>query len=91
MFSVIAALNSSAIVRLQKTWALLQTKSKDTLEYCQNQISHNKNYQKYRHILKTCEKPCIPFFGKYKYKYNFFFSKYTFLNQYDIINLIHQY
>ncbi|KAL6604932.1 ras guanine nucleotide exchange factor domain-containing protein [Neocallimastix sp. 'constans'] len=63
VFSVIAALNSSVIVRLQKTWALLQTKHKDTLEYCQNQISHTKNYQKYRHILKTCEKPCIPFFG----------------------------
>ena len=61
---MIAALNSSAIVRLSKTWSLLPTKFKDTLELCQNQISHNKNYQKYRHILKTCEKPCIPFFGK---------------------------
>jgi len=63
VFSVIAALNSSAIVRLSKTWSLLPTKFKDALEYFQNQISHNKNYQKYRHILKTCEKPCIPFFG----------------------------
>ncbi|ORX83097.1 ras GEF [Anaeromyces robustus] len=63
VFSVIAALNSSAIVRLAKTWALLPSKLKDTLELCQSQISHNKNYQKYRHILKTCEKPCIPFFG----------------------------
>jgi len=63
VFSIIAALNSSAIMRLSKTWSLLPSKYKDILEACQNQISHNKNYQKYRHLLKTCEKPCIPFFG----------------------------
>ncbi|EPZ36032.1 Guanine-nucleotide dissociation stimulator CDC25 domain-containing protein [Rozella allomycis CSF55] len=62
---ILAALNSSSIQRLKKTWEFVSNKLKNLLKDLCNLMSEEKSYKNYRQTLSSCEPPCIPFLGNY--------------------------
>jgi son of sevenless len=66
MRSILAALDSSTISRLTKTWALLGNKYKLQLEAMRKLADHARNSKEYRQKLKATAPPAVPFLGKYK-------------------------
>lgn len=65
LFAVLAALNSSTISRLKKTWEGLANKYKITLETLRKAIEHTRNYSEYRATIRAAVAPCLPFLGLY--------------------------
>ncbi|KAG9003226.1 hypothetical protein FRB95_007270 [Tulasnella sp. JGI-2019a] len=65
MRSVLAALDSSTISRLTKTWTHLSTKYKVQLDAMRTLTDHAKNYAIYRETLRATQPPAVPFLGLY--------------------------
>ncbi|KAF8506308.1 hypothetical protein JB92DRAFT_2962662 [Gautieria morchelliformis] len=63
--SILAALDSSTISRLQQTWVALPQKSKVQLEALRKMADHARNYSAYRSRLRNTSPPAVPFLGLY--------------------------
>lgn len=64
MRSILAALDSSTISRLTKTWSSLSSKYKILLDAMRRLADHAKNYGAYREALRETKPPAVPFLGK---------------------------
>ncbi|KAG8700585.1 hypothetical protein FRC08_004618 [Ceratobasidium sp. 394] len=63
--SILAALDSSTISRLNKTWAGLSAKSKLKLENLRKLTDHTRNHHEYRARLRSVHGNAVPFLGLY--------------------------
>ncbi|KAK5129308.1 hypothetical protein LTR08_003612 [Meristemomyces frigidus] len=63
--SIIAALDSAPIHRLNRTWAQVNARTTQTLESMRKLMGSTKNFLEYRESLHKANPPCIPFFGIY--------------------------
>jgi hypothetical protein len=61
--SILAALDSSTIARLQQTWTALAAKHQATLESLRKLADHSRNYHEYRTRLRNTPPPAVPFLG----------------------------
>jgi hypothetical protein len=59
----VAALASSAVRRLKKTFSQLSTKSLQRLELIKSSMSSAMNFSSYRQLLKEKECPAVPYLG----------------------------
>lgn len=65
LFAVICSLESSTILRLRRTWELVSSKTKATLEHLKSVVDISKNYAVLRQRLQNHVPPCLPFVGTY--------------------------
>lgn len=65
LFAVICSLESSTILRLRRTWELVSSKTKDTLDHLKSVVDISKNYVVLRQRLQNHVPPCLPFVGTY--------------------------
>ena len=65
LFAVICSLESSTILRLRRTWELVSSKTKATLEHLKSVVDISKNYVVLRQRLQNHVPPCLPFVGTY--------------------------
>jgi len=63
--SIVSALATAPIHRLQRTWNQVPGKTKDTLESMRKLIASYKNFAEYRLELHGANPPCTPFLGVY--------------------------
>lgn len=63
--SIISALGSAPIHRLNRTWAQVNARTTQTLELMRKLMGSTKNFMEYRDALHKANPPCIPFFGIY--------------------------
>ena len=63
--SIISALASAPIHRLNRTWNQVNAKTTQTLESMRKLMGSTKNFLEYRDALHKADPPCIPFFGIY--------------------------
>ncbi|KAF1815220.1 guanine-nucleotide dissociation stimulator CDC25 [Eremomyces bilateralis CBS 781.70] len=63
--SIISALGTAPIHRLQRTWQSVSAKTMQTLESMRKTMGSTKNFAEYRETLHRANPPCIPFFGVY--------------------------
>ncbi|KAF2104922.1 ras GEF [Rhizodiscina lignyota] len=63
--SIISALGTAPIHRLQRTWNGVNAKTMHTLEQMRKLMGSTKNFNEYRETLTKANPPCIPFFGVY--------------------------
>ncbi|WEW61256.1 cell division cycle- protein [Emydomyces testavorans] len=61
--SIISALGTAPIHRLNRTWAQVSQKTSTTLESMRKLMASTKNFGEYRETLHLATPPCIPFFG----------------------------
>ena len=65
LFAIICSLESSTILRLRRTWELVSSKTKATLEHLKSVVDISKNYAVLRQRLQNHVPPCLPFVGTY--------------------------
>lgn len=65
LLAVICSLESSTILRLKRTWELVSSKTKATLEHLKSVVDISKNYVVLRQRLQNHIPPCLPFVGTY--------------------------
>jgi son of sevenless-like protein len=63
--SIISALGSAPIHRLNRTWSQVNARTTQTLEAMRKLMGSTKNFNEYREALHRANPPCIPFFGIY--------------------------
>ncbi|MCJ1395917.1 hypothetical protein MMC18_008803 [Xylographa bjoerkii] len=63
--SIISALGTAPIHRLNRTWAQVNARTGSVLETMRKLMSNTKNFAEYRETLRLANPPCIPFFGVY--------------------------
>ncbi|KAI0252387.1 ras guanine nucleotide exchange factor domain-containing protein [Lactifluus subvellereus] len=63
--SILAALDSATIARLQQTWQGVPQKQKLQLESVRKLADHARNYHEYRSRLRETVPPAVPFLGLY--------------------------
>ncbi|KAF2723759.1 guanine-nucleotide dissociation stimulator CDC25 [Polychaeton citri CBS 116435] len=63
--SIISALGSAPIHRLNRTWGQVNARTTATLEAMRKLMGSTKNFLEYRETLHKANPPCIPFFGIY--------------------------
>ncbi|KAF2188949.1 ras GEF [Zopfia rhizophila CBS 207.26] len=63
--SIISALGTAPIHRLNRTWSAVNARSMATLENMRKLMGSTKNFAEYRDTLHKANPPCIPFFGVY--------------------------
>ncbi|KAF1943770.1 ras GEF [Clathrospora elynae] len=63
--SIISALGTAPIHRLNRTWSAVNQRSMTTLESMRKLMGSTKNFAEYRDTLHRANPPCIPFFGVY--------------------------
>ncbi|KAH9997970.1 ras guanine nucleotide exchange factor domain-containing protein [Russula vinacea] len=63
--SILAALDSSTISRLQQTWGGVPQKQKLQLDNVRKLADHARNYYEYRSRLRETVPPAVPFLGLY--------------------------
>ncbi|KAL9124420.1 MAG: hypothetical protein Q9217_006248 [Psora testacea] len=63
--SIISALGTAPIHRLQRTWSQVNARTQNVLENMRKLMSSSKNFAEYRETLHLANPPCIPFFGIY--------------------------
>lgn len=61
--SIISALSTAPIHRLQRTWAQVNARTMSILESLRRLMGSTKNFGQYRETLQLANPPCIPFFG----------------------------
>jgi son of sevenless-like protein len=62
--SIISALGTAPIHRLNRTWSAVNQRSMGVLESMRKLMGSTKNFAEYRDTLHRANPPCIPFFGK---------------------------
>ena len=67
--SIISALGTAPIARLNRTWAAVNARSMTTLENMRKLMGSTKNFTDYRETLHKANPPCIPFFGKLSFSF----------------------
>ena len=65
LMAIICSLNSSTILRLKRTWELVSSKTKATLEHLKDVVDVSRNYAVLRQRLQNHTPPCLPFVGTY--------------------------
>lgn len=65
LMAIICALDSSTILRLKRTWELVSSKTKATLENLKSVVDISRNYTILRRRLQNQVPPCLPFVGTY--------------------------
>ncbi|KZO96966.1 ras GEF [Calocera viscosa TUFC12733] len=65
LFSILAALTSSTVLRLSKTWAGVSSKYRTKLDELRKVTDYTRNYSEYRNRLRETEPAAIPFLGVY--------------------------
>lgn len=65
LMAIVAALGSSTIARLKKTWDGLNNKYTALWQAQQKFVEHSRNYAQYRSAVRTAVAPCLPFLGLY--------------------------
>ena len=65
LMALICSLNSSTILRLKRTWELVSSRTKATLEELKAVVDCSRNYAVLRQRLQTTVPPCLPFVGTY--------------------------
>ncbi|KAF2087791.1 guanine-nucleotide dissociation stimulator CDC25 [Saccharata proteae CBS 121410] len=63
--SIISALGTAPIHRLNRTWSAVNARTMTTLENMRKLMGSTKNFAEYRDTLHKANPPCIPFFGVY--------------------------
>ncbi|KAI9713072.1 MAG: hypothetical protein M1820_001057 [Bogoriella megaspora] len=63
--SIISALGTAPIHRLNRTWNQVSQKTSAVLESLRKLMASTKNFADYRETLHKANPPCIPFFGVY--------------------------
>jgi len=63
--SIISALGTAPIHRLNRTWGAVNQRSMGVLENMRKLMGSTKNFAEYRDTLHRANPPCIPFFGVY--------------------------
>lgn len=63
--SIISALGSAPIHRLNRTWQQVNARTTQVLESMRKLMGSTKNFLDYREALTKAVPPCIPFFGIY--------------------------
>ncbi|EOD48373.1 putative cell division control protein cdc25 protein [Neofusicoccum parvum UCRNP2] len=63
--SIISALGTAPIHRLNRTWTAVNARTMTTLENMRKLMGSTKNFAEYRDTLHKANPPCIPFFGVY--------------------------
>ncbi|ORY19564.1 cell division control protein-like protein Cdc25 [Clohesyomyces aquaticus] len=63
--SIISALGTAPIHRLNRTWTQVHSRTMATLESMRKLMGSTKNFAEYRDTLHKAQPPCIPFFGVY--------------------------
>ncbi|KAM3422547.1 hypothetical protein BST61_g45 [Cercospora zeina] len=63
--SIISALGSAPIHRLNRTWSQVNARTTQSLESMRKLMGSTKNFNEYRDALHKANPPCIPFFGIY--------------------------
>ena len=65
MMAIVCSLNSSIIIRLKRTWEIVSSKTKATLDSLKQIIDCSKNYTVLRQRLQNTVPPCLPYVGTY--------------------------
>ncbi|MCJ1360178.1 MAG: hypothetical protein MMC33_010181 [Icmadophila ericetorum] len=65
LMAIICSLTSATITRLKRTWEIVSTKTKTTLEELKKVVEVSKNYAVLRQTLQGQSPPCLPFVGIY--------------------------
>ena len=65
LMAIICSLNTSTILRLKRTWDLVSSKTKNTLEQLKGVVDCSRNYACLRQRLQNHVPPCLPFVGTY--------------------------
>lgn len=65
MYNIFCALESTSVQRLNKTWPLLPTKYKETMDGLRHLTDVARNHAVYRSELRQRVPPCLPFMGLY--------------------------
>lgn len=65
LMAIICALDGSTIVRMKRTWELVSSKTKATLEHLKSVVDISRNYTVLRQRLQNHVPPCLPFVGTY--------------------------
>lgn len=63
--SIISALGTAPVHRLQRTWSQVNARTMNVLEQMRRLMGSTKNFGEYRETLHSANPPCIPFFGVY--------------------------
>ncbi|KAL8837521.1 MAG: hypothetical protein Q9170_002514 [Blastenia crenularia] len=63
--SIISALGTAPVHRLQRTWSQVNARTMSVLEQMRRLMGSTKNFGEYRETLHSANPPCIPFFGVY--------------------------
>lgn len=61
--SIISALGTAPIHRLNRTWHQVNARTQSILEHMRRLMGSTKNFGEYRETLHLANPPCIPFFG----------------------------
>ena len=65
LMAIVCSLQSSTILRLKRTWELVSSKTKATLEHLKSVVDISRNYAVLRQRLQNHVPPCLPFVGTY--------------------------
>lgn len=65
LMAIICSINSSTILRLKKTWDLVNIKTKNCFEGLKKVVDVSKNYSTLRQRISGHVPPCLPFVGMY--------------------------
>lgn len=65
LIAIICALNTSNIIRLERTWSAISSKTKALLEQLKGIVDVSRNYAVLRQRLRDHVPPCLPFVGTY--------------------------
>ncbi|XP_068147624.1 ras-specific guanine nucleotide-releasing factor RalGPS1 isoform X1 [Drosophila tropicalis] len=63
LFAIISAMQSASIYRLNKTWACLSKKDRQSFERLKDIFSEQNNWANLRAYLESLRLPCIPYLG----------------------------
>ncbi|KAL9583271.1 MAG: hypothetical protein Q9203_005148 [Teloschistes exilis] len=63
--SIISALGTAPVHRLQRTWSQVNARTMSVLEQMRRLMGSTKNFGEYRETLHMANPPCLPFFGVY--------------------------
>lgn len=65
LIAIICSLNTSTILRLERTWCSVSSKTKALLEQLKAVVDVSRNYAVLRQRLQNHVPPCLPFVGTY--------------------------